>query len=325
MAAVTGVIEKIYVDKTIPGLRLDSFLHLQHPELSRTYFKKLIDSAKVSVNGRTIKPSYQPIAGDLILIEIPEPTSTDVKPEAIPLNIIYEDEDIVVINKPSGVVVHPGAGNINHTIVNALLHHCEGKLSGISGVMRPGIVHRLDKETSGCLVAAKNDIAHQSLMRQFASRNVKKSYLAIVCGQLSQKTGEINLPIGRHPVHRKKMAVVKVSGRTARTGYTVITSTEFVTFVDLRLYTGRTHQIRVHFHHIGFSVLGDSVYGARQTEKVFKTTGYNADRQMLHAYILGFFHPRTTQWMEFKAELPDDFKTALHMLSLDHVDDRYVL
>jgi len=231
----------------------------------------------------------------------------DVQPEPIPLEIIFEDNDLIVINKPAGLTVHPGAGQREHTLVNALLSHC-ATLSGIGGKERPGIVHRLDKETSGCLVVAKNDMAHRELSKQFAARMVEKVYLALVAGRLCKATGVIEEKIGRHPVHRQRMRVTSVRGRSAKTEYRVIRSSKEASLIECRLHTGRTHQIRVHLHHLGQPVLGDKVYAQRATKSF--------PRQMLHAWKLGFHHPRTGEWKNFEAPLPPDFKEAIRIVAV---------
>ncbi|MGA7274117.1 MAG: RluA family pseudouridine synthase, partial [Candidatus Udaeobacter sp.] len=223
-------------------------------------------------------------------------------PEPIPLDVLFEDDDLIVINKPAGLTVHPGAGQREHTLVNALLSHCR-TLSGIAGKERPGIVHRLDKETSGCLVVAKNDIAHRALSKQFAARTVEKIYLALVAGKLRKAAGIIDEKIGRHPVRRQRMQVTSVRGRTAKTEYRAIRSSDQATLVECRLHSGRTHQIRVHLHHLGHPVLGDKIYAPRFAKSF--------PRQMLHAWRLGFRHPRTDEWKTFEAPPPPDFNDAI--------------
>ena len=235
------------------------------------------------------------------LIE-PPPEKIETRPEPIPLDILFEDDDLLVINKSPGLAVHPGAGQREHTLVNALLSHC-ATLSGIGGKERPGIVHRLDKETSGCLVVAKNDAAHRELSKQFAARTMKKIYLALVAGKLRKASGLIEEKIGRHPVHRQRMHVIPVRGRLAKTEYRVIRSSDAASLVECRLHTGRTHQVRVHLHHLGHPVLGDKVYAPRVSK--------NFPRQMLHAWKLGFRLPRTGEWKVWEAPLPDDFEQAI--------------
>ncbi|MEO5718083.1 MAG: RluA family pseudouridine synthase, partial [Chthoniobacterales bacterium] len=240
--------------------------------------------------------------GDVVRLIEPVVEEIEDKAEEIPLTILFEDDDLLVLNKPAGLVVHPGAGNQTHTLVNALLHHCTN-LSGIGGKQRPGIVHRLDKETSGCLVVAKNDTTHHELARQFAEREVKKIYLALVAGTLKRPRGTIDAPIGRHPVQRKKMAIDQRKGREAITEYRVLQSGAGVSLVECALHSGRTHQIRVHLHHLGHSIIGDSLYGKKG----------GAARQMLHAWKLGFTHPRTGERQFFEAPIPADFQTALDL------------
>jgi 23S rRNA pseudouridine1911/1915/1917 synthase len=283
-------------------LRLDQFLAKRLPEYSRSRLQQLIRSGFVRLNEQTTRPRQIVRGGDKIDLREPPVAKIDVQPEPIPLEILFEDDDIIVINKPAGLTVHPGAGQREHTLVNALLSHCT-TLSGIGGKERPGIVHRLDKETSGCLVVAKNDVAHRELSKQFAARTVEKIYLALVTGKLRTAAGVIEEKIGRHPVHRQRMRVTSVRGRSAKTEYRVIRSGEQATLIECRLHSGRTHQIRVHLHHLGHAVLGDKVYAPRVAK--------NFPRQMLHAWKLGFQHPRTGEWKLFEAPLPDDFEQAI--------------
>src|SRR6184192_3575306 len=240
----------LVVSKNAARLRLDELLARELPKFSRSRLQQLIRKECVKLNGATARPRDLVRTGDRIEINEPPPDKIDNRPEAIPLEVLYEDEDLIVINKPAGLVVHPGAGHREHTLVNALLHHCP-TLSGIGGKERPGIVHRLDKETSGCLVAAKNDIAHRELSKQFATRTVEKIYLALVGGKVRKQTGVIEEKIGRHPVHRQRMSVASPRGRAARTEYRVLRSSEQASLIECRLHSGRTHQIRVHLHHLG--------------------------------------------------------------------------
>jgi 23S rRNA pseudouridine1911/1915/1917 synthase len=244
----------------------------------------------------------------------PEAKPAEAQPEEIPFDVLFEDETLLVLNKPAGLVVHPAAGHEEHTLVNALLHHCAGGLSGIGGVARPGIVHRLDKETSGCLVVAKNDDTHLALSSQFASRKVEKTYHAIVCGEMSRDKGEIRAAIARHPSHRKRMAVNDDSGREARTSYRVLERLRATTLVEAGLHTGRTHQIRVHFQFLGFPLVGDLTYGQRQNQRLEELVGFAAPRVMLHAYQLAFIHPRSGKRMHFEAPVPKDFEDMLKAL-----------
>jgi 23S rRNA pseudouridine1911/1915/1917 synthase len=277
--------------------------------------KRLIEEGHVRLNGQRVKPTHAPRAGEAIEIRWPEPRSAEAQPEEIPLDILFEDRSLLVLNKPAGLVVHPAAGHEAHTLVNALLHHCGGELSGIGGVARPGIVHRLDKETSGCLVIAKNDETHVALSAQFAGRKVKKIYHAIVCGELGREAGEIRAAIARHPSHRKRMAVRDDdSGRAAHTGWRVVERLNSATLVEAQLHTGRTHQIRVHFQFLGHPLAGDETYGARQNQKLTELTGYEAPRVMLHAHELSFVHPQKGKAMSFEAPAPEDFREALKFL-----------
>ncbi len=284
------------------GERLDAVVAQLSPELSRSRAKSLIESGAILLNGIAVKPRHPVAAGDVIRIEEPPAAPSEVAPENIPLSVLYEDADLIVLNKPPGIVVHPGAGNESGTLVNALLHHCVS-LSGIGGVERPGIVHRLDKDTSGCLVVAKHDLAHRDLSEQFARRETTKRYLAIVRGLPKIPRGLIDAPIARHPVDRKKMAVVpETKGRSSQTLYAVIHPLApphtRQTLIECRLLTGRTHQIRVHLQHLGHPLAGDPVYGRG---------GDGFPRQMLHSWKLGLTHPTSRKAMEFCADLPPDF------------------
>ncbi len=286
-------------------IRLDRFLANKLPEYSRSRLQQLVRTGFVRLNGATTRPRHLVRSGDKIELTEAPLEKIDNQPEPIPLEVLFEDKDIIVINKPPGLVVHPGAGHRQHTLVNALLSHCP-TLSGIGGKERPGIVHRLDKETSGCLVVAKNDWAHRELSRQFAERSVEKIYLALVAGKLRKDAGVIEEKIGRHPVHRQRMSVASARGRPAKTDYRVVCSGDQVSLVECRLYSGRTHQIRVHLHHLGHPVLGDKVYAAHLAK--------NFPRHMLHAWKLGFRDPRSGDSKSFEAPLPDDFTTAMKMI-----------
>ena len=290
------------VTKEHARMRLDLFLVKSLPEFSRSRIQQLIRSGFVRVGGATTRPRQSVRTGDEVEVTEPPPEKIQTEPEAIALAILYEDDDLIVINKASGMTMHPGAGHREHTLVNALLHHCS-TLSGIGGKERPGIVHRLDKETSGCLVAAKNDVAHRELSKQFTARTVEKIYLAMVAGKLRKETGVIENKIGRHPVHRQRMSVSSPRGRTAKTEYRVLRSSEQASLVECTLHSGRTHQIRVHLHYLGNPVLGDKIYAPGFAK--------NFPRQMLHAWKLGFRHPRSGEWIHFEAPLPDDFDRAI--------------
>jgi 23S rRNA pseudouridine1911/1915/1917 synthase len=307
--------ETFTVVKSLPSGRLDAFLRETFPAVSRVALKRLIEQGHVRVNGHPAKPTHSPRAGEQIEICWPDARPAEAQPEEIPLAILFEDKSLLVLNKPAGLVVHPAAGHEEHTLVNALLHHCRGSLSGIGGVARPGIVHRLDKETSGCLVIAKNDETHLALSKQFAAREVGKIYNAILCGDLSRGSGEIRAAIARHPTHRKRMAVWDDdSGRAAHTSYRVLERLHSATFVEAQLHTGRTHQIRVHFQFLGHPLVGDMTYGARQNKKLAELTGFEPPRVMLHARELSFIHPRTEKEMSFESPLPEDFRVALKSL-----------
>lgn len=281
------------------GTRLDHFLSGEIPRLSRSRIQSLIKSNHALLNGHSAKCGANIKSGDRVEVNEPPAEPDTNQPEEIPLPILFEDDDIVVINKPAGMVVHPAAGNREHTLVNALLYHCK-TLSGIGGTQRPGIVHRLDKDTSGCIVVAKNDEAHRNLARQFAGRSVSKIYLALASGIFKKKRGIIETLIGRHPVHRKKMTVPSHGrGRAAKTEYRVLQEPGPYSLVECTLHTGRTHQIRVHLKHLGHPLLGDALYGSKPTVEF--------PRQMLHSWKLGFAHPRTAHWMEFQSPPPEDF------------------
>jgi len=274
-------------------LRLDQFLAKRLPEYSRSRIQQLIRSGFVRLNEETTRPRYIVRRGDKIDLIEPPVEKIETRPEPIPLDVLFEDDDLIVINKPAGLTVHPGAGQREHTLVNALLSHC-ATLSGIGGKERPGIVHRLD-----------NDIAHRELSKQFATRTVEKIYLALVAGKLRKAAGVIEEKIGRHPVHRQRMRVTSLRGRTAKTEYRVIRSSDQASLIECRLHSGRTHQIRVHLHHLGHAILGDKVYAPRFAK--------NFPRQMLHAWKLGFRHPRSGEWRNFEAPLPNDFATAIKL------------
>jgi 23S rRNA pseudouridine1911/1915/1917 synthase len=303
------------VEKSLPGERLDTFLRTRFPAASRVALQRLIEQGHIRVNGKTTKPTHSPHAGEKIEIHWPDARPAEAQPEEMPLDILFEDKSLLVLNKPAGLVVHPSAGHEEHTLVNALLHHCAGQLSGIGGVARPGIVHRLDKETSGCLVVAKDDATHLALSKQFAERRVKKIYSAIVCGELARNSGEIRKPIARHSTHRKRMAVREDdSGRAAHTTWRVLARLKAATCVEAQIHTGRTHQIRVHFQFIGHPLAGDETYGARPNARLKELTNYAAPRVMLHSRELSFIHPRTKKEMSFEAPLPADFRKALKFL-----------
>ena len=307
--------EKFTVEQSLPGMRLDKFLSEKFPAVSRGALQRLIEQGHIRVNGEVVKPTHRPHEGEVIDVHWPEARPAEAQPEDIPLDILFEDKSLLVLNKAAGIVVHPAAGHEEHTLVNALLHHCKGSLSGIGGVMRPGIVHRLDKETSGCLIVAKNDLTHLALAQQFGERTVRKIYHTILCGEVPRASGEIKAAIARHPTHRKRMAANdEDSGRAAHTSYKLLERLNSSTYVQAQIHTGRTHQVRVHFLHIGFPVVGDDTYGARANARLKELTNFAAPRVMLHAQQFTFVHPHTKKEMTFEAPLPADFQAALKFL-----------
>ncbi len=300
--------ERFLVSDEYAGARLDSFLRVVVTDLSRSQAQKLIDGRMVTVNGMSQSKNHKLSAGDAVLVRYLEPTHLENLPEAIALDILYEDDDIIVVNKPKGMVVHPAAGNYTGTLVNALLHHCGDSLSGINGVMRPGIVHRIDKDTSGILMVAKNDRAHHSLAKQIKEHSFVREYETVVYGNIANDVGKVDAPIGRHPVHRKKMAVTDKNSKEALTHYRVLGRYQGFTHLAVRLETGRTHQIRVHMAYIGHPVAGDPLYGPAKVMR-------DLQGQCLHARILGFEHPATGKWMIFESELPEYFTNFLQKLN----------
>ena len=302
------------IDQTLTSERLDRYLTTKLPHISRGGIQRLMREGCILVDGKPAKPTQHPVAGQTVEITWPVPREIEAKPENIPIEVLYEDDDLIVVNKPANMPTHPGHGHESGTLVNALLHHCAGSLSGIGGVVRPGIVHRLDMDTTGCLVVAKNDAAHIGLAAQFKERGVAKRYHAIVCGRLANEAGEIDAPIARHPVQRKLMTVQPGASRDARTGWRVIERLANCTLVEATLHTGRTHQIRVHFKHIGFPLAGDALYGKKATAQLASDTGVCTDRQMLHAQSLAFTHPRSGKRLEVEATWPSDFNQAVAAL-----------
>ena len=286
--------------------RLDAFLASSLDGLTRSQATRLIESGEVAVNGRAVSKSYKLAGGEDIAVTLPEPEPVEAVPQDIPLDVVYEDADVIVVNKPSGMVVHPAPGHPDGTLVNALLYHCVGTLSGIGGALRPGIVHRIDRDTSGLIIAAKNDAAHQYLSAQLADHTLARTYECIVVGKLREDRGAVDAPIARHPTDRKRMAVV-AGGREAVTHWEVIARYPGYTHVRCRLETGRTHQIRVHMAYIGHPILGDTVYGAKK--EVPGLTG-----QCLHAVGLRFLHPRTHEVVELSCPLPDEFTRMLQKI-----------
>lgn len=295
-----------YVVEDTDGTRIDKWVSEKNCDISRSMLQKLISEQKITVNGKSAAKSYLVKEGDIIEIDVPEPVELDVVPENIPIEIVYQDEYLLVVNKPKGMVVHPAAGNYSGTLVNALLYHCKGQLSSINGIIRPGIVHRIDKNTSGLLIVAKTDKAHIGLAEQIKAHTFTREYHAVVCGRLKSPTGIIEAPIGRHPIDRKKMCVTEKNSKEAKTEYTVLEEFSNYSYVKLKLFTGRTHQIRVHMAYIGHPVVGDDVYG--------KPSKY-CEGQCLHAKKIGFVHPIDGKYYEFDSELPDYFKFVLNKLS----------
>lgn len=295
-------------------VRLDQFLSQNLDGLSRSRVQQLIEDGLVLVNGNNAKANLRLRGGESVSVQIPPAVELDVQPENIPLSVVYEDEYVIVVNKPAGMTTHPGAGVVSGTLVNALLFHCKGSLSGISGTLRPGIVHRLDKDTTGLLVVAKNDLAHQNLAQQIKQRSVGRLYQALVEGTVESDSGTIDKPIGRHPVRRKEMAVVD-NGRSAQSDFTVIKRFSRFTLVQVKLKTGRTHQIRVHMASIGFPVAGDLVYNNKQSGSESWRKKHGLQGQALHAFRLTFKHPKTGNLLEFEANPPDDFQKLLSTLN----------
>ncbi len=285
------------------GKRIDVFAAENYEELSRSGLKKIIDAGGVTVNNKTVKANYKLRTGDIVTMNIPESVPLEIIPQNIPLDILYEDDDVIVINKPQGMVVHPAPGHYTDTLVNALLYHCGDSLSGINGIMRPGIVHRIDMDTSGVIMAAKNNNAHRSLALQLAEHSITRKYNAIVYNNIKEDEGTIDKPLGRNPSDRKKMAVVP-GGRRAVTHYRVLDRLGKFTYIEAQLETGRTHQIRVHMTYAGHPLLGDSVYGPKKQP-------FNLKGQVLHARVLGFVHPVTGEYMEFESPLPEYFQKLL--------------
>lgn len=302
--------EKVYyVDEEDTDKRIDKYLADYETEHSRTYIQKLIADGKVTVDGKTVKSNYKLTEGECIRFLLPEPIPLNVLPENIPLAVVYEDEDIIIINKPKDMVVHPAPGHMSGTLVNALLYHCKDNLSGINGILRPGIVHRIDKDTTGILIACKNDIAHKNIAEQLKYHTGKRVYHALVHGILKNKEGRIDAPIGRSQVDRKKMAINEKNGKPAITNYKVLEEYQGkYSYIECCLETGRTHQIRVHMASLHHPLVGDSIYSN------YNDSGFHTNGQVLHAALLGIIHPTTGQYIEFTAEDPEYFKLLLKKL-----------
>lgn len=295
----------LFAESEFEGERLDRYLARLFPELSRSAIQKVIEGGGVSVNGVAAGKNYRLRADDRLVYVPAEPAKPDVEPQDIPLKVIYEDDDLLVVEKPKGMVVHPAPGNYDGTLVNALLRHCGGTLSGINGVLRPGVVHRIDKDTSGLLAVAKNDFAHRGLAEQLSAHSFAREYTAVAVGHLRQEKGTVDAPIGRDPVNRKRMAVTEKNSRAAVTHYETLQLYKGYSYLKLRLETGRTHQIRVHMAYLGHPLAGDAVYGHPKGRE--KALG----GQCLHAGLIGFIHPRTGKYLEFRSELPQYFQAFL--------------
>lgn len=300
-------LQRLTVSPEDAGVRIDKYLAEQLPDITRSYLQKLLKDGSVQMNGKPVKASTKTAVGAVIALIIPEPEEPEILPENIPLDILYEDSDVILINKPKNMVVHPAAGHYTGTLVNALMYHCRGDLSGINGVLRPGIVHRIDKDTTGVLIVCKNDRAHNALAEQLKEHSITRKYRAIVCGNLKEDEGTVDAPLGRHPQDRKKMAIVRSGGKRAVTHYRVLERFGNDTYIECQLETGRTHQIRVHMASLGHPLLGDEIYG--RAKSPFKLEG-----QTLHAMVLGFIHPTTGEYMEFEAPLPEYFEKLLEKL-----------
>ncbi|MCD8091051.1 MAG: RluA family pseudouridine synthase [Clostridiales bacterium] len=298
---------ELYCEKEDGGKRIDGFLSLTLEDISRNRIQRLISEGNILVNGKAVSKSFKLKSGDIVTVVIPEAKEAEISAEDIPLDIIYEDSDVIVINKSQGMVVHPAPGHYSGTVVNALMYHCRGELSGINGVNRPGIVHRIDRDTSGVIVAAKNDFAHNALAAQLAEHSMTRIYKGIVYNNFKEEEGTVDANLGRSPKDRKKMAVLKTGGRKAVTHYRVLENLGKYTYAEFKLETGRTHQIRVHMSYIGHPLLGDVVYGPKKCP-------YSLKGQTLHAGVLGFIHPRSGEYVEFSAPLPSYFQDLINRL-----------
>lgn len=298
---------ELIAEQTQIGERIDKYLAEQLPVFSRSFLQKILKDGQVSVNGKSVKANYKLRENDAINFLIPENQEPDIIPEALDVEVIYEDKDVILVNKPKGMVVHPSNGHFTGTLVNFLMYHCKGDLSGINGVLRPGIVHRIDMDTTGILIVCKNDISHQSIAAQLKDHSINRRYRAIVHGIIREDEGRIETMIGRHPTDRKKMSTHCKNGKNAITNYKVLKRFSNHTYIECRLETGRTHQIRVHMASIGHPLLGDNVYGNVKNK-------YHLQGQCLHAMTLGFVHPVTGAYMEFSAPLPDYFQKLLKIL-----------
>lgn len=297
------------VDENESGQRIDKYISLKEADISRSYIQKLIKEGNIKINSEECKSNYKVCLNDHIVIDIPEAKELEIEAENIPLDIIYEDDDIIVVNKTKGMVVHPAAGHYSGTLVNALMYHCKNDLSGINGVLRPGIVHRIDMNTTGVIVACKNDYAHDKIAQQLSVHSITRKYYAIAQNAFKEQEGTVDAPIGRNPVDRKKMAIDRKNGKRAVTHYKVLENFKNCAYIECQLETGRTHQIRVHMTSIGHPLLGDDVYSSGKS-------AYNLTGQTLHAGVLGFIHPRTGEYVEFSAPLPEYFQNVLNDLRM---------
>ena len=295
------------VEKENTGIRIDKYLSDNMEDISRSYLQKLLKDKSITVNNKAIKANYKVQEGDMVSVFVPEPEEPNILPEEIPLDILYEDDSLMVVNKPKDMVVHPSAGHTSGTLVNAVLFHCKGNLSGINGIMRPGIVHRIDKDTTGALLICKTDTCHRILAEQLKVHSITRRYRAVVQGNLKDDEGTVEGPIGRHTTDRKKMAINYKNGKEAITHYRVLERFGNATYIECRLETGRTHQIRVHMASIGHPLLGDTTYGSSKNP-------CHLQGQALHAMVLGFLHPVTNEYMEFTAPLPEYFLKLLEKL-----------
>ncbi|EGG84875.1 RluA family pseudouridine synthase [Lachnospiraceae bacterium 2_1_46FAA] len=299
--------EQFIINQEENGMRIDVFLSKKMDNVSRSYIQKLIKEKEISVNGMAVKANYKVSANDIVQLTIPDLSEPDILPENIPLDILYEDADILIVNKPKGMVVHPSPSHYTGTLVNALMYYCKDDLSGINGVMRPGIVHRIDMDTTGSLLVCKNDFAHQKLAEDLKVHNIKRIYHAIVHGVIKEDEGTVEGPIGRHPIDRKKMSINYKNGKPAVTHYRVLKRFSNYTYIECQLETGRTHQIRVHMASIHHALVGDTVYGPAKSP-------FHLQGQTLHAKILGIHHPRTNEYLEIDAPLPEYFTDLLEKL-----------
>ena len=297
---------KFVISEELEDERIDKCLQVLIDSLSRSYIQKIIKDGNLEVNGKKVKSSYSVKTDDIIVFQVPDAVEPDILAQDIPLDILYEDEDLLIVNKPKNMVVHPAAGHATDTLVNAIMFHCKDNLSGINGVLRPGIVHRIDKDTTGSLIVCKNDFAHESIALQLKDHSITRKYRAIVHGRIKEEEGTVDAPIGRSPQDRKKMAI-NPSGKPAVTHYKVLQRFEEFTYIECQLETGRTHQIRVHMSSIGHPLLGDDVYCNKKTK-------YNLQGQTLHAMVIGFIHPHTKEYIEVSAPLPEYFTHLLEIL-----------